>query len=179
MPGEHDIRGEAPRPDDCQAVYFRVRCGGMVTIREAKETDVPRILKLYQQLAMNPEEFESVMAEPEFGQEMFHKMTELEGHHLLVAETDGEVVGTTVLMILPGLAHGISHWGVVEFMVVDEEYRSQGIGQALMDHAADIAREAGCYKIMLGSNKKRIDAHRFYRKAGYEATHEGFTRYFI
>ena len=150
----------------------------MVKVREAKEADIPRILELYRQLAMNPGELESVTAEPEFAQEMFRKMTELEGYHLLVAEVDGEVMGTAVLMILPGLAHGISHWGVVEFMVVDEAHRSRGIGQVLMDRAAEIAQEADCYKIMLGSNKKRSDAHRFYRKAGYTATHEGFTRYF-
>ena len=150
----------------------------MVLVREAKDTDIPRILELYQQLAMNPEELESIQIEPEFSRKMFGKITSLEGYHLLVAEVDGEVMGTTVLVILPGLAHGISRWGVVEFMVVDEAHRSRGIGQELMDHAAELARETGCYKIMLGSNKQRSDAHRFYRKAGYEATHEGFTRYF-
>ena len=150
----------------------------MVKVRNATENDIPQILELYQQLAMNPEELESVREEPEFSQEVFREMSEREGYYLLVAEVDGVVVGTTVLAILPGLAHGISRWGVVEFMVVDETLRSQGIGQALIDHAAELAKEAGCYKIMLGSNKKRIDAHRFYRKAGYTATHEGFTRYF-
>lgn len=150
----------------------------MTTVRTATEADIPRILELYQQLAMNPEELESVKAEPEFSQEMFREMFDLKGYYLLVAEVDGEVVGTTVFVILPGLAHGISRWGVVEFMVVDEPYRSRGVGRALMDYAAELAQEAGCYKIMLGSNKKRTDAHRFYLSAGYEATHEGFTRYF-
>jgi GNAT superfamily N-acetyltransferase len=150
----------------------------MAIVREAKNADIPRILELYRQLAMNPEELEAIEAEPEFGKKMFQEITDLKGYHLLVAEVNGEVVGTTVLVILPGLAHGISRWGVVEFMVVDESHRSQGIGQALMDYAAELARGAGCYKIMLGSNKKRTDAHRFYRSAGYEATHEGFTRYF-
>jgi GNAT superfamily N-acetyltransferase len=150
----------------------------MVNVREAKEADIPRILELYRQLAMNPGELEALEAEPEFAREMFLKMTELEGYHLLVAVVDGEVMGTAVLVILPGLAHGISHWGVVEFTVVDETHRSRGLGQVLMDRAAELAQEAGCYKIMLGSNKKRTDAHRFYRKAGYTATHEGFTRYF-
>lgn len=150
----------------------------MITVRTATEADIPRILELYQQLVLDPSEVEMVRPEPEFSREMFREMTDLEGYHLLVAEVDGEVVGTTVLAILPGLAHGISHWGVMEFMVVDEPHRSRGIGKALMDHAAELAQEAGCYKIMLGSNKKRTEAHRFYRNAGYEATHEGFTRYF-
>lgn len=147
-------------------------------IRTATEADIPRILELYQQLVLEPSEAEMVRSEPEFSRKMFREMTNLKGYYLLVAEVEGEVVGTTVLVILPGLAHGISHWGVLEFMVVDEAYRSRGIGQALMEYAAELAQEAGCYKIMLGSNKKRTDAHRFYRSAGYEATHEGFTRYF-
>ncbi len=150
----------------------------MMIIRTATESDIPRILELYLQLVLDPSEVEMVKPEPEFSQKAFREMSSLEGYYLLVAEVDGEVVGTAVLVILPGLAHGISHWGVVEFMVVDEAHRSQGIGRALMDHAAELAQEAGCYKIMLGSNKKRTDAHRFYRSAGYEATHEGFTRYF-
>lgn len=150
----------------------------MTVVRIAIETDISRILELYRQLAMNPEELEMLKAEPEFSREMFREMADLNGYHLLVAEADGEVVGTTVLVILPGLAHGISRWGVVEFMVVDAAHRSRGIGRALMDHAAELAQRAGCYKIMLGSNKKRTDAHHFYRRAGYEATHEGFTRYF-
>jgi GNAT superfamily N-acetyltransferase len=150
----------------------------MLTIREARPDDIPRILELYQQLAMNPTELESLQVHPEHGEKAFREMAEMDNYHLLVAETDGEVVGTTVLVILPGLAHGISHWGVVEYMVVNEDHRSRGIGQALLDHAAELAEAAGCYKIMLGSNKKRHDAHRFYRRAGYEATHEGFTRYF-
>ena len=150
----------------------------MTVVRTATKADIPRILELYRQLAMDPTELEMVRAEPEFSRKAFREMAALEGYYLLVAEADGEVVGTTVLVILPGLAHGISRWGVVEFMVVDKAYRSRGIGRALMDHAAGIAQTAGCYKIMLGSNKKRTDAHRFYHRAGYEATHEGFTRYF-
>ena len=150
----------------------------MIIVREANEADIPRILELYGQLAMDPDELETVRTEPEFSRKAFREMAAREGYHLLVAEADGEVVGTTVLVILPRLTHGISRWGVVEFMVVDQAHRSQGIGMALMDHSARIAQGAGCYKIMLGSNKKRTDAHRFYRRAGYEATHEGFTRYF-
>ena len=150
----------------------------MDKVRTATEADVPRITELYQQLVLDPFELKMVKPDPEFSLKAFQEMSALEGYYLLVAEADGEVVGTAVLVILPGLAHGISHWGVVEFMVVDEAHRSRGIGRALMDHAAELAQEAGCYKIMLGSNKTRTDAHRFYRSAGYEATHEGFTRYF-
>ena len=148
----------------------------MATIRLAKETDIPCILELYKQLSMNPGDYKAAPIEE--CQRIFSDMTQVPGYSLLVAEEEGKVVGTTVLAILPGIAHGTSPFAVVEYMVVDEKQRSKGIGRLLLEHCMKLAKEAGCYKIMLGSNKKRIDAHRFYRKAGYEATHEGFTRYF-
>ena len=36
------------------------------------------------------------------------------------------------------------------------------------------AQRAGCYKLSLTSNKHRKDAHRFYERLGFRATHEGF-----
>lgn len=150
----------------------------MVTVREATEEDIPRLLVLYSQLALTPGERPFTDAHSEPGFRAFRNMTSVPGYHLLVAEDDGEIAGTLVLVILPGLAHGISHWAVIEYVVVDEALRGRGIGEQLMERAADLARAARCYKIMLGSNKQRADAHRFYRRIGYKATHEGFTQYF-
>jgi GNAT superfamily N-acetyltransferase len=39
------------------------------------------------------------------------------------------------------------------------------------------ARERGCYRVQLTSNKQRGDAHRFYERNGFSATHQGFKRY--
>jgi GNAT superfamily N-acetyltransferase len=38
----------------------------------------------------------------------------------------------------------------------------------------DRARERGCAIVQLTSNKERLDAHRFYGRLGFKATHEGF-----
>ncbi len=45
---------------------------------------------------------------------------------------------------------------------------------ALVRGASREARQAGCYKLSLTSNKRRSDAHRFYEGAGFKATHEGY-----
>ena len=105
-------------------------------------------------------------------------MKSVPGYELLVAEENGEVVSTTVLAILPGFARGISSFAVVEYVVVDEKKRSRGIGKALMDYCKERAKEAGCYKIMLTSDKRRDRAHKFYRSLGFEASAEGFRYYF-
>jgi GNAT superfamily N-acetyltransferase len=105
-------------------------------------------------------------------------MGSVPGYSLLVAEEDGEILGTTVLAILPGLAHGVSPFAVVEYVVVDEKARRRGIGKLLMEYVIAQAKEAGCYKIMLTSDKKREPAHRFYESLGFEASAHGFRLYF-
>jgi GNAT superfamily N-acetyltransferase len=44
----------------------------------------------------------------------------------------------------------------------------------MMRFAIERCRERGCGVVQLTSNKKRSDAHRFYSRLGFEATHEGF-----
>jgi GNAT superfamily N-acetyltransferase len=60
---------------------------------------------------------------------------------------------------------------------VDETYRSKGIGKLLMESVKSLAKEAGCYKIMLTSDNRRERAHKFYESVGYEASAHGFRLY--
>jgi ribosomal protein S18 acetylase RimI-like enzyme len=148
----------------------------MVTIRPATEKDIPRILELYRQLSFNPEEYKAPPLKD--CRKVFKEMSKVPGYSLLVAEEDGEVVGTTVLSILPGFAHGTNPFAVIEYVVVDEKKRSKGVGKILMEHCRKLAKEAGCYKIMLTSDKRRERAHKFYRSLGFDASSEGFRFYF-
>ena len=150
----------------------------MVTVRTATEKDIPRILELYLQLAFNPPPDGTPTLPPEEYRRVFAKICALPGYSLLLAEEDGEILGTTVLVILPGFAHGVSPFAVVEYVVVDEAHRRQGIGKLLMDYVIAQAKEAGCYKIMLTSDKRRDEAHEFYRSLGFEASAHGFRLYF-
>jgi ribosomal protein S18 acetylase RimI-like enzyme len=144
-----------------------------VTVREAREADLPRVLELYRQLSLGPGD-DAPPVDLAASRAMFAEMAKQPGYHLLVAEEDGAVQGTVTIVILPGFARNNRRWAVVEYVVVDAARRSRGIGAALMERAAAMAREAGCYKVMLCSNKQRPDAHRFYRRLGYRQTHEAF-----
>jgi len=149
----------------------------MATVRTATEKDIPHILELYRQLSMTtPAPGTQPPAEEEC-RHAFNKISATPGYSLLVAEEDGKILGTTVLVILPGLAHDISPFAVVEYVVVDEKWRRRGIGKLLMDYVAARAKEAGCYKIMLTSDKRREEAHEFYKALGFEASAHGFRLY--
>jgi GNAT superfamily N-acetyltransferase len=109
---------------------------------------------------------------------VFQEMNALSNYELLVAEDSGNILGTTVLAILPGMAHGVSPFAVIEYVVVDEKYRGKGVGKTMMEYCIQQAKKAGCYKIMLTSDKRRTEAHEFYRSLGFEASAHGFRLYF-
>ncbi len=140
------------------------------------EKDIPRILELYRQLSFEPEKYRAAPLNDCL--KVFRKMSQYPGFELLVAEDNGQVVGTTALAILPGFAHGTSPFAVVEYVVVDEKFRSKGIGKLLMESVKSLAKEAGCYKIMLTSDLKRVRAHKFYKSIGFEPSAAGFRFYF-
>ena len=148
-------------------------------VRAAADGDIPRILELYQELVITTSQVElkpSVSIDDY--QRVFTEIQDMPGYEFLVVEDDGAVAGTMVLLIVPNLSHGALPWALVENMVVDPRYRRQGLGRLLMDYAITRAREAGCYKITLSSNKKRPEAHQFYRSSGFDDSAHGFRMYF-
>jgi ribosomal protein S18 acetylase RimI-like enzyme len=148
----------------------------MINIRPAIDKDILVILELYKQLSFEPDKYKK----PSIPgcRQILKEIKKYPNAALLVAEEDGQVVGTTFLAILPGFAHGTAPFGVIEYVVVDEKLRSRGIGKALMDYCKARCKEAGGYKIMLTSDKRRTRAHKFYRANGFESSAEGFRFYF-
>lgn len=144
----------------------------MATVRPAVEQDIPRILELYEELTGERHDLTRHETEP-----IFAEINAMTGHELLVAEEDGVVVGTMVLLIVPNFSHGALPWAIVENMVVDPAHRRQGIGRMLVDYAIARAREAGCYKLQLLSSTKRREAHWFYKRLGFKNSAYGFRMY--
>jgi GNAT superfamily N-acetyltransferase len=56
---------------------------------------------------------------------------------------------------------------------VSAAYRSRGLGQAIFIWAIEEARRRGCALVQLTTDKTRADAHRFYERLGFAASHEG------
>jgi GNAT superfamily N-acetyltransferase len=151
----------------------------MITIRDARADDLPRLLELLLQLSEASQYPESdVRPVTEEHHAALHRIDADPNTRLLVAEDEGRVVGTLTLYTLPNLSHGGRSTALVENVVVDATLRGGGVGRLLMAEAERLAREAGCYKVALTSNNKRAPAHAFYETIGYANTHRGFTRYF-
>ncbi|MCP4179446.1 MAG: GNAT family N-acetyltransferase [bacterium] len=78
-------------------------------------------------------------------------------------------VATCILTIIPNLTRKQKSYSVVENVVTHSDYRNKGYGKAIMMKAVAISKDNNCYKVMLMSNSKRIDAHKFYNRIGFDS----------
>ncbi|MBB5852155.1 GNAT family N-acetyltransferase [Amycolatopsis umgeniensis] len=106
--------------------------------------------------------------------EAFEEIDADPSHLLIVADDAGEAVGTLQLSIIPGLARKGALRGQIEAVRVRASHRGSGLGGDLMKWAIDESRRRGCALVQLTSDVKREDAHRFYERLGFEASHTGF-----
>lgn len=97
---------------------------------------------------------------------------------LLVARAAAQTVGLIAFRIRHNI-ESVSHYGEVSAIVVRPEWRKAGIGRALMAHAEQIARRRGCIGLWLvsGFGRER-DAHKFYKRYGFERTGFRFVKAF-
>ena len=96
------------------------------------------------------------------------------GHNVLVA-AKGDLVGALTTGMTPVL-HRPKPVGRISMLVVAEAERGAGIGRALVAAAEERLRKAGCGLVEVTSNVKRLRAHAFYRRLGYEWTSYRFAK---
>jgi GNAT superfamily N-acetyltransferase len=102
-------------------------------------------------------------------------MIDADPAQLLVVAADGDaVVGTLQLTFIPGLARRGALRAQIEAVRVRADLRGRGLGNALIAWAVEEARRRDCALVQLTSDKRRAEAHRFYGRLGFIATHEGF-----
>src|SRR5262249_16948328 len=133
-------------------------------IRELVEEELPALLHVYRESGIETGEGFTV----EEARAHFARFRQYPSYRIFVVEEDGAIVATYSLAILDALAKRGAKAGVVEEVGVLPSYQGRGIGRAMMEHALEECRLAGCYKMTLSSNLKREGAHRFYDSLGFE-----------
>jgi GNAT superfamily N-acetyltransferase len=146
-------------------------------IRAAQRTDIEAIIALALQGQIIGSTDNAADWADESYQFAFSAIEANPNEELYVLERDGKVIGTFQLTFLPGLMRRGMTRGQVEAVFIAEHLRGQGLGRRMMKWAVNRCRERGCGMVQLTSNKKRVDAHRFYESLGFAKSHEGFKLY--
>jgi ribosomal protein S18 acetylase RimI-like enzyme len=142
-------------------------------MRRATREDVRRIVEMLADDAIGATREQLADPLPRAYWDAFDAIEGDPNQYLAVAVIEGTVVGCLQLTFVPGLTR-LGMWrAVIEGVRVDSTRRGARIGETMVSWAIEESRRRGCGLIQLTTDKRRADAHRFYERLGFEATHEG------
>ena len=108
--------------------------------------------------------------------DFLQKMIDSPACFIFIAQNpDKKIIGTATLISAPQLQEYSKT--VIEDVVVDANYRGQGIGAALVKTALNQARKLGVKNVTLTSRPSRIGANALYKKLGFEPVETNNYRY--
>ncbi|GAA4910752.1 GNAT family N-acetyltransferase [Streptomyces coeruleoprunus] len=143
-------------------------------IRPATEADIPAVVAM---LADDP-----LGAQRESPDDLtpytaaFARVAADPNQHLVVAVRNDQVIGTLHLTIIPGLSRRGAIRSLIEAVRIHADARGQGLGSTLIEWAVEESRRQGSRLVQLTSDATRTDAHRFYERLGFTASHVGLKK---
>lgn len=145
-----------------------------ISIRRAQEADLPAIVALLadDELGRAREDLSVPLARAY--RDAFAQIDGDPNQLLVVMTDDGKVIGTLQISFLAGLSLRGARRGQIEAVRVAAGRRGERLGQRLLEWAIETCRERGCRIAQLTTNKSRLDAHRFYERLGFKASHLGY-----
>lgn len=143
-----------------------------LSLRRATRNDVPAVIAL-----LADDEIGAMRETPDDREPYDASFAAIDAdpnQFLVVGEQDGRIVATMQLTFIPGLSRRGTWRAQIEGVRVSTEMRGGGVGEQLIRWAIDRARERDCALVQLTSDTRRAEAHRFYERLGFVASHTGF-----
>lgn len=88
---------------------------------------------------------------------------------------DNTIIASGTIILEPKFIHNCGKVGHIEDVVVHKDKHGLGIGKKLIDELVNIARDSGCYKVILNCSEKNIG---FYEKSGFKLMERQMALYF-
>ncbi|PWJ83978.1 ribosomal protein S18 acetylase RimI-like enzyme [Pseudaminobacter salicylatoxidans] len=145
-----------------------------IVFRRAREADLPAIVAMLadDELGKLREDTGLPLAQGYLA--AFEAIDSDPNQYLAVATEGDAIVGTLQLTFIAGLSRKGALRGQIEAVRVAASHRSKGLGRKMFEWAIDECRTRGCILVQLTTDRDRLDAHRFYGRLGFEASHLGY-----
>ncbi|TGQ57402.1 GNAT family N-acetyltransferase [Mesorhizobium sp. M1C.F.Ca.ET.193.01.1.1] len=145
-----------------------------VVIRRAEKADLPAIVAMLADDALGRAREKASMPLAQAYLDAFAAIDANQTQFLAVMTDGDDVIGTLQISFLPGLSLQGAWRGQIEAVRIAANRRGERLGQRLLEWAVERCRERGCKVVQLTTNKSRLDAHRFYERLGFKASHIGY-----
>ncbi|HEY3147143.1 MAG TPA: GNAT family N-acetyltransferase [Dongiaceae bacterium] len=144
-----------------------------LTFRTATRNDLPAIIALIADDQLGQARDDASLPLDQRYLDGFAAIERDPNQMLVAVEQDGALIGCMQLTFIPGVSRRGAWRGHIESVRVARAKRSTGIGTAMFEWAIAECRRRGCSLVQLYTDKSRKDAHRFYERLGFKASHEG------
>jgi GNAT superfamily N-acetyltransferase len=145
-----------------------------IKIRKATQQDVPDIVRLLTDDILGSQREALGDKIPQRYYDAFAEIDNDPNQYLAVAELEGKIIGTFQINYATYMSLQGAKRATIESVRVDKSMRGNGIGEHMFQWAIDGAKQQKCHLVQLTTNKQREDAHRFYERLGFVASHEGY-----
>ncbi len=145
-----------------------------IAFRRATRADIPAIVAMLADDPLGAAREDASAPDAPAYQDAFAAIDADPNQFLAVMTDGGTVVGTLQLTLIPGLSRKGALRGQIEAVRVAAGRRGEGLGRRLFDWAIAECRARGCATVQLTTDKSRTDAHRFYDRLGFAASHIGY-----
>ena len=143
----------------------------LTQIRKATPADIEELQELYCHLIEN-----DTRCSPDLAKDVLCKLSAYEGSAILLGKTNGRLVTSCTLVIIPNLTRGGASYALIENVVTHNAHRGRGFGKHILEDAVRQAWDHGCYKVMLITGSMKPSTIAFYEGAGFEQSKMGFQK---
>jgi len=136
-----------------------------IIVREVTEADLPAVRSLISELIKNIEEKENIDLNDAITN--FRSLLNEKNSHIIVAESDNEVIGFLNFTTRQSILHS-GQSGLVDELIVSEKYRAKGVGKKLINSAAEKCKSIGCIELEVSTESENQAARAFYKELGFQ-----------
>ena len=136
-----------------------------ISIREAKESDVPAIGSLAAELITTIDNSNGIDVDHVL--DNCQHLLQDPSSFLFVAELNNTLVGFITVTLRQTLIHHGSS-GLINELVVAEKYRGKGIGKQMIYAAIKRCQQLGCCEIEVSTEKTNRKSQSLYQSCGFE-----------
>lgn len=133
-----------------------------MTARPALSSDLPSLLSLFA-----ASEVSAVAGPPARAERLWHETLAHPGVTVFVADGDGCIAATCMLVTAPNLLRAGRSHGFLENVVTHPDHRGRGHGRAVVRAALAHAWASGCHHVLMQSGRVDPRVHAFHESVGF------------
>lgn len=147
------------------------------SLRKATAQDLDHIIDLLQNDALGTKR-ERIAQQNHRYQEAMQQILESKNNDIWLLCLGNEIIGCAQLTFIPNLTYTGGLRAQIEGVRISQEQRGKGFGKILIEHLIEQARLRNAVLVQLTTDKQRPKSIDFYKKLGFNASHEGFKFHF-